>query len=73
MRLYTLKGRRFLGLRVGRFYLTLRDNRLMPPLFSERNKIRCRYVTVGNWRLTFRWDGPHMTRQECERILGVER
>lgn len=46
---------RFLGVRVGRLYVQIKDVRLHPAYFSERYKKGCRHVTAGNWRVVLRW------------------
>ena len=48
------RGERFLGLRVGNFYFQVKDVRVNPAYFSERNMYGCRHWTVENWRFVIR-------------------
>lgn len=56
--IHTFRGRRFYGLRFGRFYLTVKDRRVYPAFYTERYRIGCRHVTIGNWRYGIRWNVP---------------
>ena len=47
---YLTVSKDFFGLRIWRFYFTVKSLRTHRPYFSERNRIRCRYVTVGHVR-----------------------
>lgn len=51
MRVATFRGTRFYGLRIGRWYVQVKDLRVHRALFSERNKIGLKHVTLGHWRI----------------------
>lgn len=51
------RDKRFLGVRVGRVYVQVKDTRFNPAYFSERYKHGCRHVTVGHWRLVVKRAG----------------
>ncbi len=52
-----LHDRGFLGVRVGRWYVQVKDTRLHRAYFSERYRYGCKHLTVGHWRVVVRRNG----------------